>query len=143
MRGVGNGRDPVTVRGMLISLGIGLIIGVLILVIGGIPETGTEEFWKKLCDAFTVPGVLLTGAGLLSLVSDLGTFNGISYPVRKALSQIRSEEKRAEMPRTYYEYVSVRQENGRRKSRSVLWAGLFFLALAGVFLAVYLTRYQI
>ena len=141
MKGVGSGRDPVTARGILISLGIGLMIGVLILVIGGIPETGTEEFWKKLCDAFTVPGILLTGAGLLSLVSDIGVFNGISYPVRKAFSQIRSEEKRAEIPKTYYDYVSARQENGRRKSLSVLWVGLFFLVIAGVFLAVYLSRY--
>ena len=143
MKESGNNREPVSLRGLLISLGCGLVILVPVLAIGGIPAAGTEEFWKKLCDAFTVPGILLTGAGLLSLVSDLGAFDGIAFPVRKMLGQIRSEEKRAAMPKTYYDYVSARNGKRGKKPRSVLWAGLFYLALAGVFLAVYLTRYQI
>ena len=136
-------REPMKPSQLLVPLGIGAAMALGVLLLEGFPEKGTEEFWKKCCDAFTVPGILLTGAGLLSLVSGQGAFDGISFAVKKAFGQIRSEEKRAAMPKTYYDYVSAKQAKGTKKSRGTLYAGLAFLAVALVFLGIYLSRYPL
>ncbi len=130
------------VRRVLIALGFGLAAGAGVFLIGGVPETGTEAFWRKLCDALTVPGVLLTGMGLLSLASAHGAFDGLSFPVRKAFGQILSEEKRNAMPKTYYDYVEARRAGSRGKNRGILWTGLGFLAGAGICLAIWLSRFS-
>ncbi len=130
-------------RRIVLPVIVGLVLTLAILMIGGVPEAGTEAFWKKLCDAFTVPGILLTGTGLLSLVSDQGAFDGIAFPVRKVLGLFFSEEKRAAMPKTYFDYVAARQKRGAKKPRGTLFTGLAFLAAAGITLVIYLTRYPL
>ena len=134
-------REPVTAKGILIPLGIGLVLAVAVLVIGGIPEEGTEEFWRKLCDAFTVPGILLTGMGLLSLAAGHGAFDGIAFPVRKAFGQILREEKRNAMPKSYYDYVEAKRAKSRKRPNCMLYVGLGFLAVAVVLLVIYLSRF--
>ena len=135
--------EPVTAKGILISIGIGLAMSVAVLVTGGVPEKGTEAFWRKLCDAFTVPGVLMICMGLLSLASGHGAFDGIAFPVRKAFSQILREEKRNAMPKTYYDYVEARRGKSRKRPNYMLFTGLGFLAAAAVFLGIYLYRFPV
>lgn len=135
-------REPVTAKGILISLGAGLAIAAAVLAVGGVPEKGTEAFWRKLCDTFTVPGILMTCMGLLSLVSSHGAFDGIAFPVRKAFGQILSEERRAKMAKTYYDYVEQRQGKSRRRPNYMLFTGLGFLACAAVLLVIYLSRFS-
>ncbi len=137
MKGNRNIREPVTAKSILIPLAAGAAIALAVLLAGGVPEKGTGEFWKKLCDACTVPGILLTGMGLLGLLSGQGAFDGMAYPLRKAFGQILSEKKRAEMPKTYYDYVAERQGKSRKKHPCTLWVGLFFLALAVLALVMY------
>ena len=135
-------REPVKARQILIPLGVGLAFALGVLLTDGFPGIGTEEFWKKLCDAFTVPGILLTGAGLLAEVSARGAFDGIGFPVRKAFGQILPQEKREAMPKTYFDYVAARQGKAKNRSGATLRIGLVFLAGAGICLAVYLLRYS-
>ena len=85
--------------------------------------------------------ILLTCFGLLSLVSEQGAFDGIGFTVRKAFGQIRSEAKRAQMPKTYYDYVTGKQETQRKKPLGTLYVGLAFLAMAAAALAVYLAKF--
>ena len=56
----------------------------------------------------------------------------------KALSLVRSGD-RAQQPRTYYDYVSAKNDRRRSGYSGLLWAGLLFLLLAGVFVALYMT----
>ena len=42
------------------------------------------------------------------------------------------------MPKTYYDYVTMKQEKRQKKPRTHLYIGLAFLALAAAALAVYL-----
>ena len=135
-------REPVTLRSVLIPLGIGLFLALAVLIFReGFPGQEEETFWRALCDALTAPGVLLTCFGLLSVVSEHGAFDGVGFTVQKAFGQIRSEAKRAEMPRTYYDYVTGKREKQRRKPRATLYVGLGFLALAAAALAVYLSKF--
>ena len=132
-------REPVTPRDVLIPLGVGLVLGIVIFVAQGGFRTGDKEtLWRAVCDALTVPGVLLTCMGLLSFVSEQGAFDGISFGVRKAFGQILSEKRRSAMPKTYYDYVTAKREKQRGKPRTTLYVGLGFLALAGAALAVYM-----
>jgi len=132
-------RDPVTPRDILIPLGAGLVLGAAAFWLkGGLSAGDDEALWQALCDAATVPGLLLTGAGLLSAVSEQGAFDGLGFSVRKAFGQILSEKRRSAMPKTYYDYVTLKREKQCGKPRTTLYTGLVFLALAGAALAVYL-----
>ena len=131
-------RDPITPRDVLIPLGVGIVLGIITFWVKGGFSAGTPEaFWQALCDAMTVPGLLLTCIGLLSVVSGEGAFDGLNFSVRKAFGQILREERRSAMPKTFYDYVSAKRENRRKKPPAQLYTGLVFLALAAVSLAVY------
>ena len=131
-------RDPVTPRDVLIPLGVGLVLGTVIFVVqSGFSAGDAETFWSAMSDAMTVPGILLTGSGLLSVVSEHGAFDGLSFSTRKAFGQILSEKRRNAMPKTFYDYVTVKREKQRRRPRTSLYVGLVFLALALVSLGFY------
>ena len=134
-------REPVTVRGILVPAAVGIVIGLVVLWIrDGLSPCDEATLGTNLTDALTVPGVILTCIGLLSVVSEHGAFDGIGFPLRKAFGQIRSEEKRAAMPKTYYDYVTARREKQRMKPRTTLVVGLCFLALAVAALFVYMSK---
>lgn len=131
-------RDPITPRDVLIPLGVGLVLGaVTFLTRGGLEAGDSETFWRAVCDAFSVPGLMMTCAGLLSLASEQGAFDGLSFTTRKAFGQILSEKRRNAMPKTYYDFVAARREKQRRRPRTTLYTGLVFLAMALASLAVY------
>ena len=131
-------REPVKAKTVIITAGIGLALGLGTWAAqGGFQAQDGEAVWRTLCDALTVPGVLLTGAGLMGVVSGLGAFDGLGFTTRKAFGQILSEEKRAAMPKTYYDYVRVREEKRGKKPRVTLWVGLIFLALAAAALGIW------
>ena len=133
-------REPITPRDVLIPLGVGFALGVVTFAVQGGFKRGNEEaLWHAVCDALTVPGILLTGMGLLSFVSEQGAFDGLSFGVRKAFGQILSEKRRNAMPKTYYDYVTAKREKQRTKPRTTLIVGLGFLVLAGIALAVYMS----
>ncbi len=132
-------REPITPRDVLIPLGVGFALGVVTFAVQGGFKRGNEEaLWHAVCDALTVPGILLTGMGLLSFVSEQGAFDGLSFGVRKAFGQILSEKRRNAMPKTYYDYVTAKREKQRTKPRTTLFVGLGFLVLAVAAVAVYL-----
>ena len=131
-------RKPVTPRDVLIPLGVGLVMGVIVFAAqGGFSAGDAEAFWQALCDAFTVPGLLLACVGLLSFASGQGAFDGLDFSVRKAFSQILSEKRRNAMPKTFYDFVAEKREKRLKKPNARLWVGLGFLALAAAALAVY------
>ena len=136
----GKVREPVTPRSILIPLGAGLVLAAVTFTVqGGFSAADTEAFWRAVCDAMTVPGMMLTCLGLLSVVSGQGAFDGLNFSVRKAFSQVLREERRNAMPKTFYDYVTLKQEKQRNKPHTHLYVGLGFLALAAASLAVYLS----
>ena len=133
-------RDPIAPRDVLIPLGVGLVLGIAVFAMqGGFSAKDAEGFWHAMCDAAAVPGLLMTCIGLLSVVSGQGAFDALGFSTRKALGQILSEERRNAMPKTYYDYVTRKREKQKKKPHTVLYAGLVYLALAAVSLAVYLS----
>ena len=131
-------REPIAPRDVLMPLGVGLVSGAVVFITrGGFSAENAETFWRAVCDALAVPGLLLSCTGLLSFASGQGTFDGLNFTVRKAFGQIFSEERRNRFPKTFYDYVNLKQEKRRKKPNTTLYAGLAFLVLAAVALAAW------
>lgn len=127
----------------LLQYGICGIIGALIaywvmdleglfLVWGKMPDT-----WSILCDAFFVPGILLTMFGILFWIANTGFFDSIAYAFRTAghilLPFIRSDRK------TFYDYKAEKAEKRTSTPYFVLIVGVFYLLLSGICLAIWCT----
>ncbi len=86
-----------------------------------------QERLRVLCDAFTVPGVLLVfGAGLI-FAANKGAFYGVGYGLRTA--------KEILLPFLPHEYVKYRDYIAQKKEKQV--KGYRFIFISGmVFLAV-------
>ena len=84
-----------------------------------------------LSDCFVIPGIILTGVGLISYVSRLGTFDMLSYCASNIfpLHKDKSED--------FYTY-KCRRASTRSSNYTTLWLGIAFLAAAGIFLVIYM-----
>ena len=89
-------------------------------------ETDQERL-RVLCDAFTVPGLLLTAAAALVCAANNGAFYGIGYGLRTAKDIL--------LPFLPHEYVKYRDYIAKKKEKKV--SGYRFILITGlVFLAV-------
>lgn len=107
-------------------------------------ETQADTY-KMWCDAFTVPGVILIMLFFLVWISDKGTFDGISYALRYAISALIPLGRLKEHKK-YYDYVSEREEKrAQRKGHGYLFllvTGLAFMAVSVVFLILFNRTYN-
>ena len=95
------------------------------------------EKYQMLCDAFTIPGVLLLMFGALIWVANAGALDGLSYAVTFAIrSLIPGGRLRDEK---YADYVERKRENRVKGYGFLLIAGGVTMAVAIVFLVLYHT----
>ena len=87
-----------------------------------------------LCDAFTVPGMLLIMFGCLLWASSLGALDGLSYVVRFAVMSL-IPGKRAKRDETYGDFLEHRMANRTKGYGFLFIAGLVTMAVALVFMA--------
>ena len=70
----------------------GLVIGFLVANSKDVFEAETKkEVFHILSDSFFVPGIVITGIGLLIYASDEGVFDGIVYGVQSFINMFRSK----------------------------------------------------
>lgn len=102
------------------------------------PFAGAEvkEKYQMLCDALTVPGVLLLCAGALVWISSLGALDGLGYGLRLAV-QALIPGKRAGREKSYGDYVARRQKNRLKGYGFLLICGAVTIAASFVFLGLY------
>ena len=128
-----------SLRRYLVSLAVGLAIGVsLFLGRGGMAAESDVRTYHLLCDAAFVPAAILLSLGLIVFVADDGVFDMFGYAFMRATAVFRSPEMRAVMPKTYYDYHCMKHQK-KADSRFLLAAGATWLALAFVFLLLYVT----
>ena len=87
-----------------------------------------------LSDSFIVPGVLLSGFGLLIFVSNEGAFDILTYGVRSFLGFFKKNPKREY--ETFYDY-KVSRASKKLRFGTVLVCGLFFLLIAVIMYYIY------
>ena len=94
-----------------------------------------KEMLKILCDAFFVPGVIITGFGGLVVASNGGTFDMLSYGMQRFFGLFQKDVTKVKY-RTFREYRASREE----KDRSfwyLLIVGVVCLLVAVVCLLLY------
>ena len=95
-----------------------------------------QERYKLLCDAFTIPGMLMILLGTLLWVSNEGAFYGVSYCLRIALFAL-IPGKRKDAYEKYGDYVERKQQKKVQGYSFLFWSGLVAMAIALVFFALY------
>ena len=97
---------------------------------------GNRERYQLLCDALTVPGVLLVCAGALVWVSNLGALDGIFYGLRLAFRAL-IPGKRLQKEENYQDFVAERQEKRVKGYGFLLITGAVTIAASLIFLGLY------
>jgi hypothetical protein len=97
---------------------------------------GNKERYQLLCDALTVPGVLLVCAGALVWVSSLGALDGLSYGLRLAFRAL-IPGKRLQKEESYHDYVRQRQAKQVKGYGFLLISGTVTVILSLLFLGLY------
>ena len=95
-----------------------------------------KEKYQLLCDALTVPGVLLICAGALVWVSSLGALDGLSYGLRLAFRAL-IPGKRLQKEESYHDYVSARRKKRVGGYSFLLISGAVTVVLSLIFLGLY------
>ena len=125
-------------KSWVICTTIGTLLCVLLLIgRGGLEAETPEVFWHLLCDALFVPGVLLTGMGLLVIVAGEGAFDALHYGIQKLFGILRSREKRKMMPQSYFDFVRTKHADQGGPPWALLLTGIVFLLAAGLALILY------
>jgi hypothetical protein len=102
----------------------------------GFAGAGNRERYQLLCDALTVPGVLLVCAGALVWVSNLGALDGIFYGLRLAFRAL-IPGKRLQKEENYQDFVAGRQEKRVKGYGFLLITGAVTIAASLIFLGLY------
>ena len=96
------------------------------------------EKYRTLCDAFTIPGLLSLGLGVLIWASGEGVFCGLQYSLRVAfrsfLPGIYPQER-------YYDYLARTREKKHSGYGFLLLGGGACMAIALVFLVLFYRIY--
>lgn len=94
-----------------------------------------EKYWI-LCDALTIPGMLLIMAGAMIWVSNLGALDGIGY-VLSMLGRSLVPGMRAKADEKFADYVERKREKAIRGYGFLFIAGGVTMAAALVFMALF------
>ena len=88
-----------------------------------------------LCDAFTIPGVVLLGVGGLAFASREGAMDGLTYALRRAVQMLVPGVRQS--MQTYGDYVVKRRAKEKGSFAFLLISGGISLVLALIFLIAY------
>ena len=113
-----------------------LLLGGMYLSGGEFAISDLQNKFRLLCDAFSVPGILLILFGALIWASNEGALDGISYCLT-ILGRSLIPGGRSKKDERYADYVE-RKRNNRTKGYSFLFsAGGVSLVIGLVFLALF------
>lgn len=130
--------------GIAICTVVGLAIAVFHLKGHWYAQAETQaERYRLLCDAFTIPGVILVAVSALILVYNAGVFTGLSYGLRGMKDIFMPFLRQEYIP--YREYRKKKMEKKVRGYSFIFFTGLAFIAVAAYFMirfyGVYVPEY--
>lgn len=122
----------------LIKLGItALFAGLFAALYALSQDIGQQTLadrYRILCDAFTLPGMLLVLFALLLTVSGEGALDGIAYGLERAVKMFTFRGTEQEK---YADFVARRREKRPKGFGFLFVAGGSFLAVAALFLLLF------
>ncbi|MBP0970186.1 MAG: DUF3899 domain-containing protein [Oscillospiraceae bacterium] len=110
----------------------------------GLASKKTAEKYRILADGFTIPGLLVTGFGVMMIISDTGSLDGVIFGMQQAFRMLTFQFLSKDKPLNYGEFKDRREEMRRlRRLRGggfgyIVITGGAFLAAALVFTGLYL-----
>ncbi len=139
-----NENKKINIKSILIRYGVCAVIATallfLILVTNGYwGLTEPQERLRVLCDAFSLPGLLLVLSSGLILAANAGTFNGLLYGLKVGIEIV--------LPFLPHKYVKYRDFVEKRKGKRIkgygfiCYTGLVFLAVGIVLLIIFHVQY--
>lgn len=122
-----------------ISIGIGLLLAYTYISLRDFGAMELVDKYRTLCDAFTIPGVLLLMSGLLVTVSNEGALDGVGYILSQGLRMLIPGKSAGS--EKFADYIE-RKRGKRVKGYGFLYisAGLF-LAITTVFMVLFYSIY--
>lgn len=125
---------------MILCLGLAILCFVLRVDVKNLDQVPLVELYRVLCDSFTIPGLLVLMFALLMSVSNAGALDGLGYVAVNGLKMLIPGAA-AKMER-FSEYLERRRAN-RVKNYTPLYAtAAIFLAVSGIFLALFYTVFE-
>lgn len=94
------------------------------------------EQYLLICDAFTIPGMLLLMFGCLLWLSNQGALDGVAYVTSYAIKMLIPGRMRKEQER-FYDYVERKRGNRVKGYGFLFIVGAVFMAVALIFMALY------
>ena len=123
----------------LVTCGVGFFGVAIVLYLRGYDfSMPLVEQYKILSDAFMVPGAILACSSILAWVASEGTFDMISYGLRRGASSLIPFARHND--ETFYDYkVKKKAKREGRSAWFLLFVGLGFLLVMLVFNILYST----
>ena len=126
----------------LIKSGIVSAVGILVVILFvSSSDFGAQtmvEKYKILCDAFTIPGLLMLMFAAMLSISNEGGLDGISYLMKQGFRMLTFRGLGQEK---YLDYVQNRRENRLTGYGFLYIVGAAFMAVALIFLALFYSLY--
>ena len=111
------------------------VVVILILVARGAFVKSGKALMQDLSDAFTVPGMIMLGFGLLVFVTNGGAFDMLAFGCIKLFDLFKRDLTKVKY-RTFYDYRRAQEEKQHTYIHFVI-VGAGFVLLAIIFLMVY------
>lgn len=124
-----------------------LFVGLLAGLYVGLRDFSNQPLMEKyriLCDAFTIPGVILILVGALVVLSDSGAFFGIGYVLSSAKNTILHFVVPGALgnTETYYDYVERKKSEGRTRSYGFMFiSGGISMLISLIFMFLFYQLY--
>lgn len=119
----------------LIPILVCVCVVFLILVVRDSFVKSGQDLIKDLCDAFSVPGLIMICFGLLVFATNGGTFDMLAFGVIKLFDLFKRDLTKVKY-RTFYDYRHAQQEK-KRSFWYLIIIGAAFLLVGIVFLIIY------
>lgn len=112
-----------------------VIVAVSILAGKGSFVKSGARLMSDLCDAFFVPGIIMTCLGLLIFCTNGGAFDMLAFGMLKFFDLFKRDLTKVKY-RTFYDYRQAQKEK-KRSFWSFIIVGLVFVAVSAVFFILY------
>ena len=85
--------------------------------------------YRILADGFTIPGLLVTGFGVMMIISDTGTLDGVVFGMQQAFRMLTFQFLSKNKPQNYGEFKDRREE--MRQLRKLRGGGFGYMVITG------------
>ena len=100
-------------------------------------KESVSEIFAAVSNAFTIPGVIMTGLGGLTYLASKGAYDGLGYAFSNFGLHNLWTKRQPKKYKTLYDYKAAKDEKGRKWLSSALVVGLVSLSLGVISLVIY------